>query len=228
MNDYNSRSRVNKFEKRRKNTKAITLLVILGSVLLLVLFMIFTFGGKDKHEVQPNLNDNEIEENNGQVEDETDQPAENNTNENTGDHTDHETDNENDENVSDNHDEDETVILEPSNDDNVISAFSRNWDPIGTKQSEPHTIQYDKGTQDRNEMEEAVRLATGLDDMIVWWLGRGGDQKVIATVSSSDQTETYRVYLSWITEQGWQPTSVEVLQVNDKHRDYKDNQEEQE
>lgn len=67
-------------------------------------------------------------------------------------------------------------------------------------------------------MESAIRLAAGLaeGDMITWWLQNGGDQKVIGTVSNRSETQTYRVYLSWMDNQGWQPTLVEVLKENDQ------------
>src|SRR5690625_40201 len=47
MNDQNRYSRVNKFEKRRKNTKAISILVIIGSSLLVLLIGIMLVSGKN-------------------------------------------------------------------------------------------------------------------------------------------------------------------------------------
>lgn len=64
-------------------------------------------------------------------------------------------------------------------------------------------------------MEQAIQLATNLDEMITWRIENGGEQKAVATVSSMDQDKTYRIYLSWITNQGWQPTKVELLKEND-------------
>ena len=105
----------------------------------------------------------------------------------------------------------ETEQVEPS-DDNVIEAYTGNWQPIGTVQEGPHTTVYDDGSQDRIEIKQAVISVTGLaDDMIEWRIGNGGDQKVIATVSNPGKTDNYRVYLSWVDNQGWQVTSVEKL-----------------
>lgn len=61
-------------------------------------------------------------------------------------------------------------------------------------------------------------MVTGIpeDNMIEWWVGNGGDQKVVATVSDREETETYRVYLSWVDNEGWQPTKLETLVENDK------------
>lgn len=213
MNHFHSQSRINKFETRRKNTKAITLLMIIGSGLVVVLLMMFIFGGNDQKDTADQT------ENNEQNKDEPGQVDENNNYEDMPENNDNENQNSEEQNdMNDHNDYDEEVfITEPSDDENVISSFTKNWDPIGTEQSEPHVIQYEKGTQDRIEMEEAIRLATGLNEMIVWWLGRDGEQQVIATVTPKDQSENYRVYLSWITKQGWQPTKVEILYVNDKH-----------
>lgn len=52
--------------------------------------------------------------------------------------------------------------------------------------------------------------------MIEWWIENGGDQKVIATVSDTAETEVFRVFLSWVDNEGWQPTKVEILIENDK------------
>src|SRR5699024_2615670 len=91
----------------------------------------------------------------------------------------------------------ETEEVEPS-DANVSKAYTGNWEPVGTKQSGPHTTNYDDGSQDRIEIKKAVQLATGLQDMTEVWVGNGGDQKVIATVTSPDKTDIYPVYLSWV------------------------------
>ncbi|MEG0553418.1 MAG: DUF1510 family protein [Carnobacterium sp.] len=43
-----------------------------------------------------------------------------------------------------------------------------------------------------------------------------GDQKVVATVSDTQQTKTYRIFLTWIENKGWQPNKVEQLKANDQ------------
>src|SRR5699024_3870393 len=110
----------------------------------------------------------------------------------------------------DEEDEVETEEVEPS-DANVSKAYTGNWEPVGTKQSGSHTTNYDDGSQDRIEIKEAMQLANGLQDMTELGVGNGGDQKVIATVASPDETDIYRVYLSWVDGKGWQPTKVEEL-----------------
>ncbi len=105
-----------------------------------------------------------------------------------------------------------------SSDDNVIEAYTGNWEPVGTEQTEPHTINYDEGSQDRKEMRQAVVAATDLNvnAFVMWYISRNGEQEVLATVSSQDESEVYRVYLSWVSNKGWKPTKVERLKENDQ------------
>lgn len=216
MND-SRQSRLNKFEKRRKNTKKISILMIVASILILILLAVWIFGGKDE---DPSSNDNlesiDTEENlNSDVQDainvENDEELGNQSSDELENSVVDE-DNEMNE-ILDNEEviEVETEQVEPS-DDNVIEAYTGNWQPIGTIQEGPHTTNYDEGSQDRIEIKQAVMSVTGLgEDLTEQWIGNGGDQKVIATVHDPAQTEIYRVYLSWIDEQGWQPTKVEKL-----------------
>ncbi|WP_164216270.1 YrrS family protein [Virgibacillus sp. YIM 98842] len=217
MSDFDRHSRVDKFEKRRKNTKYISTLLITGSVLLVVLFGIWIFGGGDND--MADSDDSPSDENTANndeiiIEDKSDEETE-------------DTDvNENDENSED-ADEDEEdnselngdVEIEEvdSNDGNVIAAYTGNWQPVGTEQEGPHTTDYSDGSQDRIEIEEAVIYATGLNenDITTHWVGNDGDQRVVATVSDGDHTEIYRVFLSWIDGEGWQPTKVEELEEVD-------------
>ncbi len=115
--------------------------------------------------------------------------------------------------------ESEEMIVE-SDDPNVIKVVVHpDWEPIGTQQTGEHITQYDEGSRDRIEMEEAISYASGVerDNMIVWWLENGGaPDKVIGTISTKDQTEVYRVYIEWIDGKGWKPVRLEQLRENDK------------
>lgn len=198
----NSRTRIQKYKKRRQNTVIIPWLLIICSSLMVIFFIRKSFSEID----DPNYrNEEKYVEQSQLTEDKKDE-----NNNDYGTIEDKEYDQVNDQD----HQEYENVDNEFIEDENVISSFTKDWEPIGTEQTEPHVIQYDEGTQDRKEMEEAVKLATGLDDMIVWWLGREGEQEVVATVTPRDQSETFRTYLSWIEEEGWQPIKVENLQEN--------------
>ncbi|PAV28979.1 hypothetical protein CIL05_13440 [Virgibacillus profundi] len=230
MSDYDKHSRLNKFEKRRKNTKGISILLIIAGILIIVLLGIWLFGGGNEEEENAEQPDsisediviNDDNENNN-TEDESSSDEGNSDSENTDESADETEEDSNDDQNSDeesnqdNNEDIEAEEVEPS-DDNVSRAYTGNWEPIGTEQEGPHTTTYEEGTADRKELKQAASLATGLaeDDMIEWWYENGGDQKVIATVSNNAQTETYRVYLSWIDEEGWKPTKVEELIENDR------------
>ena len=223
MSDQNN-SRVDKNEKRRRNSKFIALFLSVGVVLVFLLIGFWIFGGSgDVASEDPVETENADEgfflemdeEENGDSEE--DQGETGDETENSGDE---QAENEAEELEEENQENEDIVTeeTEPS-DDNVKEAFTGNWSPIGTTQSGPHTTVYDKGSQDRIEIKEAASLATGIpgDDMIEWWIENGGDpQKVIATVSDRAETETFRVFLSWVDNEGWQPTKVETLIVNDK------------
>jgi hypothetical protein len=117
----------------------------------------------------------------------------------------------------------EVEIAETGNDPNVIkTVVNPAWEPVGTVQSGEHVTRYDEGTVDRQEMDRAMAYAAGLaeDDMIVWWVGHGGEpnRNVIGTITSKDQTKIYRVYLEWVDGQGWKPVKLQYLRENDKKR----------
>lgn len=225
LNNFDNKTRKNKFEKRRKNTKLISILLIVGGILLIVLIAIWLFGGKDNKPVETKNEPQNAEENidnDAEKDNEDFQKAENNEKESEianeqEDAVNNSGEKSNEDDDTDVNTEIEVESVEPS-DDNVAKAYRGNWEPIGTNQSEPHTTVYAEESTDRNEIEQAIRIATGLDDMITWWLTNDGPEKTVATVSDRDQTQTYRVYLSWIENQGWQPTVVEELKVNDKKK----------
>lgn len=181
------------------------------------------FGGNNEENLAEEL-DNQTNEETVEVnkDNQLDENKEDNLEENqTADEDDlsedEEESNEEEEDLDDNLNNDvELKEVEPS-DDNVIQAYEGNWEPIGTEQEGPHTVTFSDNSIDRLEMRKAILLATGLseNDYHEWWLANGGDQKVIATVSNNNETEVFRVYLSWIDNEGWQPTKVELLKEND-------------
>ncbi|UJF16516.1 YrrS family protein [Jeotgalibaca sp. MA1X17-3] len=104
-----------------------------------------------------------------------------------------------------------------TNDSNVKKAIVANWEPIGTKQSEPHVTSYEDGSQDRLEIKEAVSQVTGVNgnDMIVNWVGNDtrndGVQRVTSTITQSSTGMIYKVYLQWVPNEGWKVNRVEEL-----------------
>lgn len=110
--------------------------------------------------------------------------------------------------------EDETDTEEvPSTDDNVSTAYTGDWKPIGTTQTGEHVTDYSDGSADRNEIKTAIAAVTGIstDNMIEWWIGNAGDHQVTATVSDTKKETIARVQLNWINDEGWQVTLVEEL-----------------
>lgn len=231
MSDFDRYTRVNKFEKRRKNTKLMSILIIAGSFLIILLIGLWIFG-PDEDPEQPNniasSNDNTTESEE-QAEEENIDEAATETGQDSADSEESSSQNEegeSDGSESETEEENENMqdpgekeqVDPAANDDVVVEAYTKEWQPIGTEQEGPHSVVYEDGSQDRLEMEKALQYATGLseDNIITWWLQRNGDQKVIGTVSDKAETQTYRVYISWVDNQGWQPTLVEVLSENDQ------------
>lgn len=203
----NSDSRAERQRKRRTNNRLIGTLISLGSILAILLIAMLVFGSNDKDENEELVADQE--------ENEVDKEEEVENNEDESDAVIEDEDDS--EESSDEEDEEELEVEHvDSSDENVIEAFKANWEPIGTSQTEPHTVDFSEDSKDREEMKKAIQVATDLDEMVLWWIGNDGDQKVVATVSTMDEAITYRVYLSWEENHGWKPTLVESLKENDK------------
>ncbi|MBD1222880.1 YrrS family protein [Virgibacillus halodenitrificans] len=212
----NNDSRVDKFEKRRKNTKSISILLILGAVLLILLIGIWIFGGGDKENTTDQTQPSSQEEQNS-TDEENESFYEKESKEDTETDQEENSSSENDGNTDKEDEEQEEIEKQEvdSSDENVLKAYTADWKPIGTEQEEPHTTNYSDGSQDRIEIKEAVLMVTDIPEqnLVMHWVGNGGDQKVEATVSNEDNSEIYRVYLSWVEGEGWQPTKLEELKT---------------
>ena len=114
----------------------------------------------------------------------------------------------------------EFVKVEGSGDANVVNTYiSESWKPIGTEQTGVHTTSYEKGSTDWNEMTKAIAYGAGIDEASIhlWWLNNGGTPNTaVGTVSAGDNPQSFRVYIEWVDGEGWKPTKVEELKVNDK------------
>ncbi|NBJ68610.1 MULTISPECIES: YrrS family protein [Clostridia] len=224
MSDFDRVSRVDKFEKRRKNTKSISILLVVGAVLLIILLGVWLFGddedaAKDDSQepnAQTEADEKSSEAEDGENEDQFTRIEENDDKDKAAENeleADEKQSSDEEQSGSEGNAAVETEQVEPSN-DNVVKAYTADWKPIGTEQEGPHTTNYDEGSQDRKEIATAAAEVTGLDEssMVTHWVGNGGDQqKVEATISNKDNSQIYRVYLTWVDEQGWKPTKVEQL-----------------
>lgn len=117
--------------------------------------------------------------------------------------------------------EEETTLEETTpSDDLVIKAYTGEWEPVPTSQTEPHTTtNFSDGSADRKELKQAAAKATGVPetDMIEWWVGNNGPNKVVSTISDKKQEVIYRVYSEWVEGKGWKPTKIEELKENDRN-----------
>lgn len=116
---------------------------------------------------------------------------------------------------------DEDVSLEESEspDDNVQTVYTGNWPPVGTSQEGSHdTTDFAEGSADRVEIKQATSMASGIpeNEIIEWWIGNDGHNRVEATISNRNESEIYRIYLEWVDNEGWKPLRMEQLIENDK------------
>jgi cytoskeletal protein RodZ len=108
----------------------------------------------------------------------------------------------------------ELTVIEGDPNSNIIQEIvNPSWQPIGTTQSEPHVTTFDKNSVDWKEMLDAISYATRLSpsEMIVWFIGNNGPNKAVATISTKDKKQHYKVYIEWVEQQGWKPTKVQQL-----------------
>lgn len=122
-----------------------------------------------------------------------------------------------DTNTVNNYGNSNTATVESSNDPNVKKVIvDSNWKPTKTTQKDDgnHNSNYDQNSVDWKEKITTIATTTGLDekDMIVWYVKNGGSpDTAIGIVSSKDKKNKYRVSLKWVSNEGWQPTKLEVL-----------------
>ena len=111
--------------------------------------------------------------------------------------------------------EQETAV-ESSSDDPIVDRVitDENWQPTPTTQSGEHVSSYDDQSVDWAEKVATITAVTGIEEnnMIIWRLqNNGGPDKAIATVSTNDKTEMYRVSMEWVDNEGWKPVKLEQL-----------------
>lgn len=169
------------------------------AIIFFIILFLFIFGGNKEEEANGGMS----------TEDSSEQDIEDglNVTEDNDDHT-------SSSDLPSDHLPEETIVQQINSDDpNVIAAFVGDWPIIKTSQEEPHTTNYEDNSEDRKEIKEAILFVTDIDEahLIEHWVGNGGEQKVIATVEDQSNETYFRIYLSWIENNGWQVTLVEQI-----------------
>ncbi|MEH7236118.1 YrrS family protein [Bacillus sp. JJ1562] len=204
--------------KRKKVNRILNILIVLVVVMIVFFGGKLIFGDKNVDESASSNQTNQPADNEGKAASDDSKDKEKAS-------TDKQDEQENKQESSEENKEDQApesdesaVVTEGDPGSNVLKTIvDPAWKPIGTTQAEPHSIDYAENSVDRNEMEMATSYATGFDqsDMVVWWLGRNGENSITATVSSKTTKQVLRVYLDWVPNEGWKPTQVEELKEND-------------
>ncbi|WP_137788791.1 YrrS family protein [Bacillus sp. E(2018)] len=202
-----------RLEKRKQNR---FLNIAIGLVVLLIVVVAFNlFSGDDNETASTNKSNSEQttknnESNNSSIEMETDDSKSKPDNEDSESQ-----DQEKSAEDKDKADEEATEEEKTESEAPEGGGPEGPWQPIGTSQTEPHTKTYDDGSQDWNEMVQALSYATSIpqDQMTIFWLGNGGGPDLSkGTVQSKADGKKYDVMLQWVPEKGWQPTSVTPVQ----------------
>lgn len=215
-------SRVKKYKKRRSVMRSIMIFSFIGVVLLFGLILMFLFTNAEDPNTSNNpsdveeasADDNQSEQEISTSDDLTEESINDDSeDEQTDDSVDPDDETEGEQEQTDQSTDNESadVNVVTSDDPNVIEALEGEWQPVGTTQEEPHTVKFDQESIDWQEMVTAIESVVNIDDLLIHWLGNGGEQKAIATVSNPDHSEIYRVFLSWVPHEGWQPTRLEQL-----------------
>lgn len=224
MVENNIRSRSKRHRKKHKNNRNLMIFLALAFLFFTILLSLIVLNKN----AEPTTEPNKVAEEQSETENNKDETDKSNTTTENKDKVEkEETEKEKDSNdkdkEADENEEASNVTITEVNpdeieDSNVLKAYVGDWSPIGTSQEGTHTTSYQNGSQDRIEIKRAVSNVTKLaeDNMVEWRVENGGDQKVIATVSDNNETEYYRVYLTWVDNQGWQVNRLEELKQNDK------------
>jgi septal ring-binding cell division protein DamX len=221
LSNYHVDSRYEKRDKRRKTNIVLNILIGVVAVLILVIGSQLIFGGSDAEKTAKYNEQPDIKLANEESKEETDKEKD----------AVKESDKSNEELDEDGNgipDEDEKTEEESTEDPFEQATITEGepgsgvtetienpgWSPVGTSQTEPHSANYDKGSQDWAEMTKALSYATGIpeSDMIIWFLGNNGSPNdAVGTISPKDKSSKYKVYITWIENEGWKPTKIEKL-----------------
>ena len=111
---------------------------------------------------------------------------------------------------------DQQTAVESISDDPIVDRVitDESWQTTPTTQTGAHVSSFDPASIDWQEKVATITSVTGVeeDKMIIWYIGNNGSpETAIATVSTKDLTQMYRVSMKWIDDEGWLPVKLEVL-----------------
>lgn len=220
---YQFNSRMNRHRKKKNSKKTAIYVIILSLIFILLLITLVTIITSDNNDGDSHsfMNNNDEEDNNLIDREENEEEDLNESTQSVK--TNNQVDNNNNEDemstndVTKNEPLSDVEVVDESEDDNVIRTYIGNWEPIGTVQTGEHITNFNNGSVDRIEIEKASSNVTGIpvDEMFVGWVGNDGHQKVFTIISNQDRDEFYKLYLTWIDEEGWQVTKVEKIKEFD-------------
>lgn len=211
-NNNMSRQARNQTEKRKTPTWQFVVIGILLIILFYLVMKVFSLNQSDSPNEPPFSTDSVVQ---------TTDTTESTTADTTASTETSESSSVADSSTAAEEEEEETTLEETTpSDDLVIKAYTGEWEPVPTSQTEPHTTtNFSDGSADRKELKQAAAKATGVPetDMIEWWVGNNGPNKVVSTISDKKQEVIYRVYSEWVEGKGWKPTKIEELKENDRN-----------
>ena len=222
-NKQSPQSRSSRFEKKRRSTKWLTLLVGAGSVFMVLFISLWVFGdneqtgkAQDSEEVEAEDHQKKEETQDKESDSKAADEKEKSTKEEQEEQSEkHQVSIEDFEELKPIEDE-KGLKIEESENPNVERVITKDWPVIPTEMESnaEHSITYQSGSQDYRELQQAIRSAVGLsEDNIIYWTveNRGGPQKAISVVSDKNKTGYLRVHVDWIDGQGYKPVKLEVL-----------------
>jgi len=193
-----------------QNKKLDKLLNVLIGIVVILIIIVATFVFKWQDDAGKTEKDEPIQEQKNDKEDVKEEPSKEKNNDGTAqEQTEKEPTDETQTSEKD-------ASIETTSDNPIVDKVVTNqsWKPTPTTQTGQHVSSYDDKSVDWAEKVAAVTTATGIekDNMIIWRLqNNGGANSAIATVSTNDKTQMYRVSMEWVDNEGWLPVKLEQL-----------------
>ncbi len=96
----------------------------------------------------------------------------------------------------------------------ATDAYTKpSWKPVGTEQGATPAMTFKKGTEDWNEMNQAISAAIDVpvEQLIIHRIGNNGKNKAYGNVQDKQTGKRYYVNIDWVDNEGWKPVLVQTL-----------------